>query len=130
MKVTDIDGLPIKRQIVLFAGVTDGTKETFLIQEGTNEFSVTCPEVWWSFGPTGYNILIGADLAHPDLVFEIQFTQSSLVKIVAGGVILAGILALALFLVRVTAKANDRDEVKRLLLSFLQFELLLGNPRL
>jgi hypothetical protein len=130
LNVTDIDGLPIKRQIDLFAGVTDGTKEKFLIQEGTNEFSVACPEVWWSFGATGYNILIGADLAHPDLIFEIQFTQSSLVKIVAGGVILAGILALALFLVRVTAKANDRDEVKRLLLSFLQFELLLGNPRL
>jgi hypothetical protein len=127
LNATDLDGLPIKRQVALFAGLTDDTKEKFQIQDGTNEFSVACPDVWWSYGAVGYRILIGADLKSPDLVLEIQFTQPVLVKAVAGGVIVAGIVGLSGFLVRVTSKASDRDEAKRLLLSFLQFELLLGD---
>jgi hypothetical protein len=126
LHVTDIDGLPIKRQVDLFAGLTDNNQEKFKIQDGTNEFTLVCPEAWWSYGPIGYRILIGADLGSPDLVLEIQFTQSALVKVVVGAVILAGIVGLAGVLVRVSAKANDRNEAKRLLLSFMQFELLLG----
>ena len=128
MNVTDIDGLPIKRQVGLFAGLADETKEKFRIQDGTNEFSVVCPEAWWSFGPIGYRLLIGADLNQPDLVLEIQFAQSILVKVIVIGVIFAGLLGLAVVLIRVTTKANDRRQAKRLLLSFLQIELLLGDP--
>ena len=86
-----------------------------------------CPEVWWSFGPVGYRILIGADLDRPDLVLKIQFQASILVKVVAGGVIIAGIVALAVVLGRVTVQAKNFEEAKGLLLSYLQFELLLGD---
>ena len=130
LNVTDIDGLPIKRQIDLFAGLTDDTKVKFQIQAGSNEFSAACPEDWWSYGPVGYRILIGADLIHPDLVLEINFKQSILVKVVAGGVILAGIAGLVGVLVRVTAKAENLEEAKHLLLSYLHFELVLGTPLL
>jgi hypothetical protein len=89
---------------------------------------LVCPEAWWSYGPIGYRLLIGADLNQPDLVLEIQFAQSILVKVIVIGVILAGLLGLAVVLIRVTTKANDRRQAKRLLLSFLRIELLLGDP--
>jgi hypothetical protein len=129
--VKDLDGLPIKRSVGLLAslpGESDGANNyaRFKQTEGSNVFSVSLPSEWWVYGAVRYRIEIKADSTESPVRLEIEFVTSIIVKVAIAATLGAGLVALLIILARIVLRAGDKTEVQKILLSFLQFELMLG----
>jgi hypothetical protein len=127
----DSDRLPIKRPVgllVTLPGEEGGVDNFVGFQqiEGSNVFSASLPNTWWAYGAVRYRIEIKTDSTESPVRLEIEFETSTVVKVAIAATLGAGLVILVFVLVRMVLRAGDKTAAKKILLSFLQFELFLG----
>jgi hypothetical protein len=128
VRVYDLDRLPINRSVGLVVTLPGGADKYAAFQQtpGSNLFSASLPNEWWFAGADRYRIAITSSSTELPLLFELDFQASTIVKVAIAATLSAGLVGLVFILGRMVLRAGDRTEARQILLSFLQFELLLG----